>query len=453
MSTATVWSVGTIPIGEPSRHYSVPLVFKAFVLLMIAFILFGRGAAGLNLGVLYIGDVMMLLLSMGSLLCIKRQPLKFSTNAQGVIGALVLYMIWGACQTVPYVAEFGIMSFRDSVLWSYGLLALAIVRLISKVPTSIAYFILRYSKVVPLILAWLPVAYSLQLFAPGAIPTLPLFDSQLLLVKTGDMAVHSACAGAFVLLVGKHFYTPSSRRTVLVLVGLGCAVMFSNRAGLLSMCVVLVLCLIWEWRSLARGLVAAGLVGAVLLIGVLNLSVRVESQTDAWVPDIARKLNGIFSDEYDDRYSGTKEWRLNWLYIIVDYTFDGEYFWTGKGFGIHLGAADGISEIDYPVRSPHNGHACILARSGVPGFFLWLLFNMSFAAAMLAGIARGTRSNDPVNASVLRWLFCYWAAIITNSSFDVVLEGPHCGFWYWTVIAMGLGVSGLSSSRRSLVVS
>jgi hypothetical protein len=32
----------------------------------------------------------------------------------------------------------------------------------------------------------------------------------------------------------------------------------------------------------------------------------------------------------------------------------------------------------------------------------------------------------------------YWLAFMINVSFDVVLEGPHGGIWFWTVYGVGL---------------
>ena len=46
--------------------------------------------------------------------------------------------------------------------------------------------------------------------------------------------------------------------------------------------------------------------------------------------------------ESGQQNEGTKRWRLNWWNIIINETFYGPSFWTGRGFGINLGDADGF---------------------------------------------------------------------------------------------------------------
>ena len=65
------------------------------------------------------------------------------------------------------------------------------------------------------------------------------------------------------------------------------------------------------------------------------------------------------------------------------YTIGGEYFWSGKGYGINLADADGFQvTADGSLRAPHNGHIEVLARAGVPGLLLWI------------GVQAGVRADD-----------------------------------------------------------
>ncbi len=34
---------------------------------------------------------------------------------------------------------------------------------------------------------------------------------------------------------------------------------------------------------------------------------------------------------------------------------------------------------------------------------------------------------------------CYWLSNVVNASFDVALEGPMLGVWFWTQTGFGLG--------------
>ncbi len=39
-----------------------------------------------------------------------------------------------------------------------------------------------------------------------------------------------------------------------------------------------------------------------------------------------------------------------------------------------------------------------------------------------------------VLANVNLWILAYWLALIVNMSFDVYLEGPQGGIWFWCLV-------------------
>src|ERR671922_46382 len=101
-----------------------------------------------------------------------------------------------------------------------------------------------------------------------------------------------------------------------------------------------------------------------------------------WQERIATNIGSIFGVSDKGNLAATREWRLRWWRRIVGYTVHGDYFWTGKGFGIDLAVADGILPPGYkevPNRNPHNVHMTVLARAGIPGLVLWMLIQGAFA--------------------------------------------------------------------------
>jgi hypothetical protein len=159
-------------------------------------------------------------------------------------------------------------------------------------------------------------------------------------------------------------------------------------------------------------------------------------------------------DEEAATLDATKKWRLDWWNHIIDYTFHGDYFWTGKGFGINLADDDGFQvNIDGSLRSPHNGHLTILARSGVPGLVLWALLNLSWAIAMLDGFVRARRAKQEIWAGTFIFILAYWAAYLTNAAFDVFLEGPVGGVWFWVIFGTGMAVQQLYRRSPELLAS
>jgi O-antigen ligase len=132
----------------------------------------------------------------------------------------------------------------------------------------------------------------------------------------------------------------------------------------------------------------------------------------------------------------TKQWRLRWWDTIINYTFNGPYFWTGKGYGINLANSDGFQVFeDDLLRSPHNAALTILARSGVPGFGLWAIFMVGYMLFLLR-IALFERRSRPKQVAIAIWLLAYMAAFHIMAFFDVFLEGPMGGAWLWSLIGM-----------------
>jgi O-antigen ligase len=187
------------------------------------------------------------------------------------------------------------------------------------------------------------------------------------------------------------------------------------------------------WRMLAIG----GLV--VVIFSASGISLDTGQSRELSFEQIVMNLQSVSTDEGTEDLQGTKQWRIDWWDEIIGYTFHGDYFWTGKGFGINLANEDGYQlHADESLRSPHNGHLTVLARSGVPGLFLWLLAQLSWALGMLGGYRRSRFKGERRWASLFLFLLAYWAAFMINAAFDVALEGPMVGIWFWTIYGVGL---------------
>ncbi|MCL5742547.1 MAG: hypothetical protein M1541_01275, partial [Acidobacteria bacterium] len=124
-------------------------------------------------------------------------------------------------------------------------------------------------------------------------------------------------------------------------------------------------------------------------------------------------------------------------------------FWSGKGFGVNLADDDGFQVVaDHALRSPHSGHLTVLARAGVPGLALWLLLQGSLCLGLLRSYFRVRREGNREWAAVVAWIVAYWTAFTVNGAFDVYLEGPQGGIWFWVVFGMGIAVLAGSPLRR-----
>jgi hypothetical protein len=187
--------------------------------------------------------------------------------------------------------------------------------------------------------------------------------------------------------------------------------------------------------------------GAFFLTADLQIDVGQERTVSA--RQIVANLQSITRSESEEgNLGGTRAWRLMWWTDIVNYTVNGPYFWTGKGFGINLADDDGYQAADLVLgnRSPHNIQMTVLARAGVPGLVIWTLLQGSFAAALVLGFFRARRAGQDWWARVDLWLLSYWIAAMVNAAFDVYLEGPQGAIWFWALF--GFSMAALEAQRR-----
>ncbi|TAJ99410.1 MAG: hypothetical protein EPO36_12120 [Chloroflexota bacterium] len=168
----------------------------------------------------------------------------------------------------------------------------------------------------------------------------------------------------------------------------------------------------------------------------------------ATLNQLIENILSLFGPSSDVNLEGTKQFRLAWWGRIVDYTVRGEYFWTGKGFGVNLADDDGFqSTADHSLRAPHNSHFTVLARMGVPGIVLWLLILGSFGVGLLRAVLASRRAGDLGLAALGGCVLAYWVAMLVDTSFDPYLEGPQGGIWFWTIVGLGLVVMRQASRR------
>ena len=82
----------------------------------------------------------------------------------------------------------------------------------------------------------------------------------------------------------------------------------------------------------------------------------------------------------------------------------------------------------------------ILARAGVPGFVLWLVLQTTFGVTLFLKYIKDRRFNRVTLARTEAWILMYWMAFLINATFDVTIEGPQGGIWFWSVFGFGLAL-------------
>jgi len=419
--------------GRPMRVFH-----RALILLLIGYALMGRGLAHIGVPPLYVGEVVLGLGVIATLVSVR-------TLRGGPVRLLIVaFMAWGALQTIPYIGRDGVNAFRDAVTWGYAIFALMVS--LSVTGRQFDRILGIFRGLIPLYCVWVP----LTLIFSRLLPAAPGSVDSIISPKPGDMGVILAGIAAFALL-GLYAAPPKPRvpEAIVWLLWLPAAAVVAifNRGGMVAMvtagAVVLFLRLPQRWLPpiFFTLLIATSLVW-------VDPKLDIGSGRTISASQFVDNVTSVITETGSPALEGTKEFRLRWWNDIINYTINGPYFWTGKGFGINLADDDGFQVYDdHSLRAPHNGHFEILARTGVPGLLLWLALNAAIGIGLLRAAARARSLGRTKWVAIDGWLFVGWAAALVNASFDPYLQGPHGGIWFWSMV--GLAIVAIEASTQA----
>jgi hypothetical protein len=425
------------------RLASVFLGFFCFVL--AGYAIGGKGFAYLGFPPLYIGEIT---LALGIAAALTAGNLTSAILTYPGI-ALALLMLWTALRTIPYWDEYRFNSLRDAVIVFYGLFAYIVASLILKWPRTLTLLTMRYKRFIPILIFLAPIVLVLNYMSlysadQGASPLLGMkaadlschFTAIIAFALTGFIRLRPL---AFMVILSTELFAFTQTREAMAAFTIGCflsSMLSPDRRALPRICAYLG--------------VLATVVGIAAVLGI-KFNPSVEGRTfDA--RQLVANATSIFTHTDSELVGNTKEWRLNWWSDIIDYTVHGPYFWTGKGFGPNLADSDGYQTSDVeagepPLRSPHSAHMTILARGGVPGLVLWIGALGSWLFAVMRQLVEARKLRDEWWIGAFAFLLTYWTIMLISASFDVALEGPVLGIWFWTVHGIGLAALVLHRHR------
>lgn len=428
------------------------LYLRFLVIVLIGYAFFDKSFAYIGYFPIYIGEAILLcsvvaLLAVGGSRSILRSP---------IIWTIITFGLWGLLNTVPHIGDYGINALRDGVVWGYAILAVTLSNVLFRM-RAIGRTLHWYRKWMPVFVVWVPIAFCISIFFVEKLPTMPGAQFSILHVKPSDLAVHLAGAVGF-LMLGLDRRLIKQRKSALrignwicwgsVVVG-ALLIAAQTRGGALSILFALVLVLIFRPNVSILKPLLAGI--AILFVAILvDIELPLGRGRDLSLQQIFQNMASIFVGTERPELYGTVDWRLQWWQTIVNYTILGEHYWTGKGYGINLADSDGFQVVvdGSPLRSPHSSHFTILARSGVPGLFLWMVLQLSILIEILRAYFRNRRDGHLISADICIWLLAYWSAMSINMSFDVYLEGPQGGIWYWCLVAFIIAFMQMEKRKR-----
>jgi hypothetical protein len=398
----------------------------------------GKGFAYIGVGHLYIGDMTLLF---GIVVLLSTRCLGAASAMPASI-VLALTMAWVSIRTLPYINEYAFDALRDSVVVMYGAFAFILCALLLEDSRRLSIILHYYRKFIRFYVPVALVVFLVKQYMGDYIPRYPS-AVPILQVRPGEIAVHLVGAAAFAL-VG--FCRVSRAWIFLLLVSLA-IVGGMHRGSLVAEVVPIAAAALILGRVRESVMVAAATL--MIFAAAYGLEVtftensisqlRAERQLSA--VQMVANIESIFDDSADQALEGTKTWRLDWWNTIMNDTVYGPHFWTGRGFGINLANADGFQDRTDPnsplLRSPHNVNMTMLARAGVPGLVLWVLFLACWLGMMAKALRTALRNKQADWAGLFLFVSCYAASIFIDASFDVALEGPMLGIWFWCLIGFG----------------
>ena len=424
----------------PTSGWSGDAYLLLLSALLLGYAILGKGFAYLGLPPIYVGEIAFLT---GIVVFLRTRCLfGVLTTLPGLL--LATTMGWVLLRTLPFISIYGFDALRDSVVVMYGGFAFVLIALLladgRRINMLLRYYNVFWRVYVPAGV----LLFLFQRFLGDYIPNLPGTNIPVLDLSPGDPAVHVSAAVVFAL-AGLRKITPIWMLIAFTSLAIVASI---GRGPLLAAFLPIIFAALVLGKL--RELIRASLIG-LLLFGVAYAVepafTTYNEAAHSWERPVSTRqtIENVVSivGPSGEQAEGTKEWRLRWWNMIIEDTIFGPHFWTGRGFGLNLGDADGFQDGDHldlpPLRNPHNVHMTILARAGVPGAVLWSAFIISWFAMLVRAILTARRKMHTEWANLFVFVGCYAMSFIINASFDVALEGPMQGIWFWCLIGFGIG--------------
>lgn len=434
---------------EVLRVPRMALPMRLLLALLLGYALFGRSFAHLGIPPLYVGELVLGIVGFAALFTLRGWPVLL----QPTMLFLFLFLLWCLFRTIPYIAVHGMDTLRDAALWGYALFALFTALYFSARPEHLRLLLPLFHRFGVLFLYVVSAELLVRAFFRDSLPALHDGAVPLISLKPGDVLVH--LAALFAGVAGGIIARPSPAWWLAFAL---CFLLTATvgRAGLAAFLAASAFILAQCYRSRQLWRVAAAFTVMLALLGGTTMASGAlegkHESRDYSLTQIGRNVASLFTDGHEWGLEGTKRYRLEWWERIIGYTFGGEYFLTGKGFGINLADDDGFQvRDDASLRSPHNVHLTVLARTGVPGFMLWVALQLAYAGSLIVALFHARACGYRRWQALFLLLIAYWLAMLVNASFDPYLEGPMGGIWFWSVMGVGLAARHAYRYRREVL--
>ena len=416
--------------------------------LLLGYIFFDKSFAYIGIWPLYIGEIILATTLFTTLIT----GINIQVFRSPITRALLAYILWQVIIFIFFRTTNLIDALRDSVIWYYAIFAILVASWILRLGT-IEQCLNWYGRWLPWFAIWAAPAFLISDHFRFSFPQIPGTDVTIFQIKSGDFAVHLAGITAFILL-GLHRVYPRQKiylqqiknwfvfKDILCSVGVLLGLLATgsrNRGGLVSILLAIFIVTIFRPNNRLSRLALPIVVIMTLLIA-LDINIPTGGGRDVSLNQILTNLESVIGEGGGENLTGTVNWRKEWWSKIIDDIFSTDKFWHGVGYGESLAAPYGFSD-NTGNRSPHNAFITILARSGVPGVFLWVCLIITTYFMLLRGYVGALRNNQQTQAKLNLWIMAYLAAFLMDMSVDVYLEGPQGGITFWCLMGFTIALT------------
>ena len=439
----------------PKRSITDPTRIPAIALgvLLAGYMLGDRGFAYLHLPgtPLFVGEVVLAIITV---YLIRFYPINDDRLKSPVRLALVVFLVYSAIRTLPYLGQFGIDALRDASQWYYGIFAFFVADFVRR--RGIGPIVGWFSKIVPWFILWAPISLILSQVLTS--PLVPDSDVPIAAHRGSNTSVLlTACLGFMWMLDERVTGITRRQRAFLTAVsGLFLVVAgIQNRGGFLAAIAGLGVTF-WYARSRQRHFVGimctvvilVGLIFSVTDIRVSFFSNDRDISADQLVENLVSVVNPDAVATSGDLVSNSS-WRLDlWSEILRDVNLNAPVL--GRGYGVSLGGLYGFQGVgETELRSAHNSHMTIFARSGYLGIGLWFLMWVIWFIAMIRSRRALAARGLSVEAAVAVVAMACALAVLVNAVFDPSIEAPPVSAWIWSIYGLGLGLMLLTRPSRT----
>lgn len=408
--------------------------------ILTGYALLGKGFAYLGVPPLYVGEIagiagVVLLLRSGRYLALL-------TTVPAMLVAAT--MVWVALRTIPYLRLYGFDALRDSVVVTYGVFSFVLIGLLLEDIRRVGILLSWYDRFLDISGPAIPIIFAICWYLDDYLPRWPVGTIPIIDIRPGEAAVHMTGAAVFAVVGLRNAKLAWAVPVAAGLVTVGTL----SRGPLLAEAIPIVAAVV------AMGKLRQLCFAVVLGVGIFSAAYALEPLFFHYVepkssedrPISTRQLaNNLLTmvGQSDEQGESTETWRLKWWNIILEETLHGPDFWRGRGFGLNIAEADGfggrVISRSPPLRSPHNIFMTLLARAGVPGVAIWSTLVVSWFIMIGRAIWQARRSGDRRWLATFVFIGCYVMSITIDASFDVALEGPMLGIWFWCLMGFGIG--------------